>query len=127
MSTLKNSYLKRNYRKRRLNRVFRTLVRKNKGNVTFREQPDRYYAHVYVKKSFWEAVSFLSAVNGSTKMAMVETLLDLGISRMLGTAIAENNQRMTEAENEEKKRRTKAIRYLIRWARSNGFEIERFF
>jgi hypothetical protein len=128
LSTLKNSYTKRNYRKRRLNRAFRELVGAKKRNVTFQEQPGRYYAHVYVKQTLWEAISFLSKVNDLTKMETVNQLLESGISRMLGTAIAESNRQMIDQEKEDiGQKRTKLIRYLIRWAKSRGYEIGDFF
>jgi hypothetical protein len=126
--TLKNPYEKRNYKKHRLNRVFRELVGTKRRNVTFQEQSEKYYAHVYVKKTQWEAISFLANVNGYTKMAMVQILLELGISRVLGTAIAENNRQMIDQENENiRQKRTKLIKYLIHWAKSRGYEIGDFF
>ena len=128
MSTLKNSYTKRNYRKHLLNRTFRMLVGVKKRNVTFREQPEKYYAHVYVKQTQWEAISFLAKVNGFSKMQVVDQLLELGISRMLGAAIAENNYQMIEQEKEEiRQKRTRFIQYLVRWAKSRGYKIGDFF
>jgi hypothetical protein len=128
LSTLKNSYTKRNYRKRRLNRAFRELVGAKKRNVTFQEQPDKYYAHVYVKQTQWEAISFLAKVNGFSKMQVVDQLLELGISRMLGAAIAESNRQMIEQEKEEiRQKRIRFIKYLIRWAKSRGYKIGDFF
>ncbi len=121
---MKNPYEKHNYKKNRLKRSFQALVGTKNSNKTFQEQPDRYYAHVYVEKRLWEAISFLAKVNGLTKMETVNQLLELGISRMLGTAIAENNQAMIEMDKDERRKtRTRLIQYLIRWAKSKGYEV----
>jgi hypothetical protein len=61
-------------------------------------------------------------------MQVVDQLLELGISRMLGAAIAENNHQMIEQEKEEtRQKRTRFIQYLVRWAKSRGYEIGDFF
>ncbi len=110
---------KRRYTIHPVRRSVRALIGPKNRNTTFIREPDRYYAHVWINRRLWEAILFLTRVNGLSKMETARQLLEAGISKVLTDAIRENRQMQ-----EHGRPATPLIRELIKWARSEGYAID---
>ena len=121
-------YSKRKYKVRRLRRSFRALVGAKKNDTTFQRRPDRYFAHVYVNRSIWGAICFLSKLNRLTRMETVHQILEAGLSRILGNAIMEDNRRVaTLREQGLPPKPTHLVHEFVRWAKRMGYDVGDFF
>ncbi len=104
-----------------------SLFGAKKPNVTFERRPDDYFKHVYISKDFDAAIDYLSKEAHKTKMAMVHTLLEIGMSHYLGDKIAEYNKQVIAArEAGQLPKPTHFIIMLRRWAKEKGFDISKF-
>lgn len=108
-------------------RSIMSLFRSKKPLTTFDRRPDDYYKHIYIDKPFFEAIDFLAKANHKSKKQMTHELLDLGISRFLGTKIAESNlQRIADEEQGKIVRPTYFMVLFRQWAKKKGFDISKF-
>lgn len=127
-STNNEAGAKRKYNPHRVRRTVRVLLGKKNKRTTFNRYPNRYYSHVYIDRQLSESIAFLAKANRQSRMAVVDQVLRIGLSRILGDAIVESNRRQAAMRNEGlPPTPTPLVREFIRQARKRGVELGDFF
>jgi hypothetical protein len=90
--------------------------------------PDAYYKQIFLTKPMFEGLEFLAKTERKSKKKMANELMELGIGYYMGAKIREYNQRaIALRELNKEPELTRFIILLRRWAKEQGYDINKFF
>jgi hypothetical protein len=112
---------KRSRQRHKVKLLVRAVLGKENKNVTFNTQRERYYSHVYVSRRLWLAVCLLAKANGLTRMQVVDQVLEVGLSRVLGDAVLEQLRRSELSKQGRQSPPSPIIKELKRLAKARGY------
>ncbi len=76
----------------------------------------------------WETVGFLAEANGYTRRKMVLALLKYALEHAISEAIVKSNYQVAQRRQQGRQgRRTREVLTMLRSAKKQGFNIDRFF
>ncbi len=116
------------FRGKRLQARLMRLLGIKKPNITFINHPERYWKHYFVYQEYDKAIDYLSKERGITKMAMLNELVEIGLNHYISAKIQEANQQaISDREAGRVLKVNHFVRMLRRWAKDEGYDINKFF
>ncbi|OGO30992.1 MAG: hypothetical protein A2Z29_01210 [Chloroflexi bacterium RBG_16_56_11] len=113
---------------RSLTRSIMRLFVAKKRIITFERHPDEYYGNYWINKKISDGIELVASIENTTKKHAAEELIAAGLSKYMGAKITEWIQaERAAAERNEKAKRNRFIREVIRFARLKVMDLKKIF
>ena len=114
--------------KRSFTRSLTALFRAPRSRNPHKDLPYDYYKTVWIGQKQYDAIAFVADNNHISVKKLVDDLLARGLGQYLSEKILESNEQEERLREQGQRIRATAFIYAFkRWAKSKGYNIDKFF